>query len=75
VHFSGHSASASVLKHYVTPHYAYSWKTKVLEAKAFSAHLRMFFAQTKPLAFGRKNTNVIILKSEIKWRLFYAHFL
>jgi hypothetical protein len=40
-----------------------TWKTKVLEAKAFSAHLRRIFAQTKPLAFGRKNTNVIILKS------------
>jgi hypothetical protein len=32
----------------------YSWKTKLLETKAFSAHLRRFFAQTKPLAFGRK---------------------
>jgi hypothetical protein len=52
-----------------------SWKTKVLEAKAFSAHLRKFFAQIKPLAFGRKKTNVSILKSEIKWGLFYAHFL
>jgi hypothetical protein len=30
------------------------WKTKVLEAKAFSARLRRFFAQTKPLVFGRK---------------------
>jgi hypothetical protein len=30
------------------------WKTKVVETKAFSAHLRRFFAQTKPLAFGRK---------------------
>jgi hypothetical protein len=26
-----------------------AWKTKVLEAKAFSAHLRRFFAQGKPL--------------------------
>jgi hypothetical protein len=31
-----------------------TWKTKVLEAKAFSAHLRRFFAQGKPLAFGEK---------------------
>jgi hypothetical protein len=54
---------------------ARAWKTKVLEAKAFSAHLRRFFAQTKPLAFGRKKTNVIILKSENKWGLFFAHFL
>jgi hypothetical protein len=45
------------------------WKTKVLEAKAFLAHLRRFFAQTKPLEFGRKKNNVIILKSEIKWGL------
>jgi hypothetical protein len=44
-------------------------------SKAFSAHLRRFFAQTKPLAFGGKKTNVIILKSENKWRLFFAHFL
>jgi hypothetical protein len=45
---------------------ASAWKTKVLEAKAFSAHLCRFFALTKPLAFGRKKTNLIILKSEIK---------
>jgi hypothetical protein len=53
--------------------YASAWKTKVLEAKAFSAHLRRFFAKTKPLEFGRKKTNIIILKSEIKWGLSYAH--
>jgi hypothetical protein len=34
--------------------YAWTWKTKVLEAKAFSAHLRRLFAQIKPLAFGKK---------------------
>jgi hypothetical protein len=28
----------------------HGWKTEVLEAKAFSAHVRRFFAQTKPLA-------------------------
>jgi hypothetical protein len=54
---------------------AYPWKTSVLEAKAFSAHLRRFFAQTKPLAFGRKTTNMIILKSDIKWGLFNAYLL
>jgi hypothetical protein len=48
---------------------AHTWKTKVLEAKAFSAHLRSFLAQIKPLAFGGKKTNRIILKSEIKWGL------
>jgi hypothetical protein len=57
----------------LTP-YTSPWKTKVMEAKAFLAHLRRFFAQTKPLEFGRKK-NVIILKSEIKWGLFFAHFL
>jgi hypothetical protein len=46
-----------------------AWKTKVLEAKAFSAHLRRFLSQIKPLAFGGKKTNSIILKSEIKWGL------
>jgi hypothetical protein len=34
--------------------YLTSWKTKVLEAKAFSARLRRFFAETKLLVFGRK---------------------
>jgi hypothetical protein len=34
--------------------WGHAWKTKVLETKAFSAHLRRFFAQTKPLAFGIK---------------------
>jgi hypothetical protein len=51
------------------------WKTQVLEAKAFSAHLHRFFAPTKPLAFGSKKTNIIILKSEIKWGLIYAYLL
>jgi hypothetical protein len=51
------------------------WKTKVREAKAISIHLRRFFAQTKPLAFGIKKTNIIIIKSEIKCGLLYAYFL
>jgi hypothetical protein len=37
--------------------------------------LRRFFAQIKLLAFGRKKINIIVLKSEIKWGLFYAHLL
>jgi hypothetical protein len=37
--------------------------------------LRRFLARTKPLAFGIKKTTVVILKLEIKWGLFYAHFL
>jgi hypothetical protein len=36
-----------------------------MEAKDFSAHLRSFFARIKPLVFGGKLTNIIILKSEI----------
>jgi hypothetical protein len=54
---------------------AYPWKTKVQETKAFSAHLHRFFARTKPLAFERKMTYIIILKSEINWCLFHSYFL
>jgi hypothetical protein len=32
----------------------YSWKTRVLEVKTFSAHLRRFFVQTKPLCICEK---------------------
>jgi hypothetical protein len=37
--------------------------------------LRRFFAQTIPIVFGRKKTNIIILKSEIKEELSYVNLL